>query len=461
MKRGEILELDIDAMAFGGRGIGRVDGFVIFVPGAVPGDRVRIRIKKKKKSFAEAHLVEILAAAPERIEPPCGHFGLCGGCKWQNLPYERQLAYKKDHVAELVGRVGGVTEAVVHDPIPCGEPFRYRNKMEFSFSEKGWLTKDELDDPTVSKEFALGFHLPGRHDRILNIRECLLMSERMNDVLNFSREWLKNAGIAPYQDRSRSGELRFLVLRESHAEQRIMLNLVTRSDQAEELSGFVTELTEQFPFVSSIYNTVNERIAQVATGDHRTLLHGEPVIRETIGKFVFEISPDAFFQTNSRQAEVLYDTVKEKVGGKTRTIWDLYCGTGTIGIYLSEQADFVRGFEIVENAVLDAGRNAEHNGVTNCQFVAGDLRDRIRDFLDDQPDVIVCDPPRAGMHPSVVQAIREAAPERIVYVSCDPATMSRDLSALSADYRVAEIQPVDMFPHTFHIESVARLERMS
>ena len=459
MKRGDILELNIESLAFGGRGIGRMDGYVIFVPGAVPGDRVRIRLKKKKSSYGEGQLLEIVQPAPERIDAPCRHFGTCGGCKWQNLPYALQLTYKKQHVAELINRVGGMCDVPVHDPIPCEQQYRYRNKMEFSFSGKGWLTPEELQNPDMVKSFALGFHLPGRHDRILNIDECLLMSEQLNQVLEFSRDWFRESGIPVYDDRKKAGQLRFLVLRESVSDESVMVNLVSHADLSDQLAPYVDEMTGRFPFVQSVFNTVNDRIAQVATGDKRILLHGTPVIRETIGGYVFEISPDAFFQTNSRQARVLYDVVKSYVGQVQGTLWDLYCGTGTIGIYLSGQVGFVRGFEIVDNAVSDAHRNAEANGVANCSFVVGDLRNRIRDYLADRPEIIVCDPPRAGMHPSVVQAIREAAPPTVVYVSCDPATMSRDLAALSADYRVDEVQPVDMFPHTFHIESVARLTR--
>ncbi len=460
MKRREELELRIEDMAFGGRGIARLDGFVVFVPGAVPGDRIRASITKVKKSFAEARLLEILDPAPHRIPAPCAHFDHCGGCKWQNLPYEVQLAYKKNHVRDLVIRVGGLDDVIVHDPLPANPVFGYRNKMEFSFAEAGWLRPEQLQDKSIPKEFAIGFHLPGRFDRILNIERCLLQSDLLNGILTDCRKWFRESGMPVYHSRLHTGLLRFLVFRESINPHQIMINLVTSRDVSGQLDGWVQQITDCYPEVVSMINTVNERRAQVAQGQSSTLLYGEPRIEETIGQYRFSISPDAFFQTNSRQAEHLYEVVRRFAGDSADTLWDLYCGTGTIAIYLSDIAKQVRGFELVENAVKDAGENARFNGVKNCSFVSGDIKDCIDQYVGEHPDVIVCDPPRAGMHPSVVKAIVAAAPERIVYVSCDPATMSRDLALLCEAYDVKEIQPVDMFPHTYHIESVARLERI-
>ncbi len=460
MKRREELELRIEDMAFGGRGIARVDGFVVFVPGTVPGDRIRATVMKVKKSFAEARLLEILEPAPQRIPAPCKHFDHCGGCKWQNLPYEIQLAYKKEHVQELVSRVGGLEDVPIHDPLHAEPVFGYRNKMEFSFAESGWLTPQQLQDKTITKEFAIGFHLPGRFDRILNIERCLLQSELLNGILEDCRKWFRDSGLPVYHSRHHTGVLRFLVFRESLNPHQVMINVVTSHDVSAELAGWVDRITDRYPEVVSMINTVNERRAQVAQGQSYTLLYGVPRIEETIGRYRFSISPDAFFQTNSRQAEHLYEVVRRFTGDNSGTLWDLYCGTGTIAIYLSDIAHRVRGFELVENAVMDARQNADVNGVKNCEFVSGDIKDRIEHFVGEKPDVVVCDPPRSGMHPSVVRAIIQAAPKRIVYVSCDPATMSRDLALLADTYEVKEIQPVDMFPHTYHIESVARMEKI-
>lgn len=460
VKRRQEVDLSIENVAFGGKGIAHIDAYVVFVENTLPGDRVRARVRKARKNYAEAYPVELLDPSPLRQDAPCAHFGWCGGCKWQHVDYAKQLEFKRNHVAESLTHIGGIAAPTVHAVLPAPDIFRYRNKMEFSFSENRWLTPEELKDPEEKKGFALGMHVPRHFDRIIDIRHCWLMSEKFNQVLAFSREYFKAADISVYDLRAQQGELRFLVLRESAAHGTVMVNVVTLSDQSRPLADYAARLAGQFPFVASVINTVNPRAAQIATGDAHHLLYGDPVIHEQLGGHDFEISPNSFFQTNTRQAENLYGVVRDYAdlqGGER--LWDLYCGAGSIALFMADAVGEVIGFEIVENAVADAERNAARNGIGNCTFVAGDLRFNLERFADRPPDVLVVDPPRSGMHPDVVTALAELAPPKLVYVSCNPATMARDLAGLVDTYAVAEVQPVDMFPHTYHIESVARLVR--
>lgn len=459
LKRRQQVELEICKVAFGGKGIAYLDDYVVFVESSLPGDRVSARITKAKKNYAEARLIQLLQPSPLRQPAPCEHFGYCGGCKWQNVAYEQQLQFKKQHVEESLRHIGKVSAGAIHDPIPAPQLFGYRNKMEFSFAEERWLTPEELKNPEIKKGFALGLHVPNFFDRILDINYCWLQSDFFNKILKFSKDYFKNSEIPIYHLYRKEGVLRYLVLRQSFAEQTVMVNVVTFRPAAEQLRDYAQKLTREFPFVMSVVNTINSSYAQVATGDEHHVIHGAPVIHERLGRFRFEISPDSFFQTNSIQAEKLYEIVREYAAVKDCEVWDLYCGTGSIAIFLAGEATTVTGFEIIENAVKDAERNAALNGVANCRFVAGDLRHSLRSISAEKPRVIICDPPRSGMHPEVLKALLEIAPERIVYVSCNPATMARDLEVLASEYAILEVQPVDMFPHTYHIESVAKLEK--
>jgi 23S rRNA (uracil1939-C5)-methyltransferase len=431
--------------------------FVVFVENSLPGDRVTAKITKVKKNYAEAFPAELLEPSPLRQEAPCDHFGYCGGCKWQNIDYALQLRFKRQHVQESLQHIGKISPEKIHDPIPAPEIFGYRNKMEFSFSENRWLTPAEIKNPDIKKGFALGFHVPRFFDRIIDINKCWLQTDLFNDILSFSKEYFKTSGIPIYNLHTKDGILRYLVLRQSFANRNVMVNVVTFREIAGRLKDYAQELSTRFSFVGGVINTINPRYAQVATGDKHVLVSGAPVIHEELGKFRFEVSPDSFFQTNSLQAETLYNIVREYARVENHRVWDLYSGTGSIAIFLAEQAREVVGFEIVENAVKDAYRNAELNGVSNCRFVAGDLRFNLRQQAAQPPDAIICDPPRSGMHKDVLSEILKIAPQRIVYVSCNPATMARDLAQFVDDYQVKEVQPVDMFPHTYHIESIAKL----
>ncbi len=459
LKRKQELDVHIEKVAFGGQGIARLNDFVVFVEGGIPGDDLRVRIRKVKKNYAEAYPLKLIQPSPLRMEPPCRHFGYCGGCKWQNVPYETQLQFKTEQVKEALEHIGGIAQPPVLPALPSPKIFGYRNKMEFSFSGNRWLTPEELKNPDIKKDFALGFHVPRYFDRILDIEYCWLQSETLNRVLEFSRRFFKESGLPVYHLRKHEGILRFLVLRESTAFGEVMVNVVTAEPISKIMKQFAPQLQEAIPEVVSIYNGVNRRSGQTAFAEELYLIAGEAVIRERLGELEFRISPNSFFQTNTLQAENLYRKVVEfaQLSGKEE-VWDLYAGTGTIALFLASSAHKVVGFELVESAVADAYENARRNKVTNATFVEGDLRKTIRQFHG-SPDVIVCDPPRAGMHPDVVKAILNANPPRIVYVSCNPATMARDLVMLKEHYQLEQVQPVDMFPHTYHIESVALLVR--
>lgn len=459
MQRGDVIELVIEKVIFGGQGLARVDGFAVFVENTIPGDRVRARIFKKKKRFAHARLIEILEPSPDRINAPCQYSGICGGCKWQFCDYPRQLEYKRDYVIDSLERIGKLQDVLVHPVIPSPDRFGYRNKMEFSFSDRRWLLPEELGIDAPQKDYALGLHVSGTFYKILDIEECLLQNDTGNHVLRDVKEYTLESGIPVYGIRSHVGFWRFLMLRYSHARNGWMVNIVT----SEELKGAVQPLADllaqKYKNITSVVNNINTRKGSIAVGEQEILLYGRPTIEDAIAGFVFEVSANSFFQTNTRGAEKLYTIVKEYAGLTGReTVLDLYSGTGTIPIFLSSGARTVTGIEIGESAVLDAKRNCARNTISNCEFLCGDIQ-KILPTIDARPDVMIIDPPRGGMHPDVVKQVRSIASPRIVYVSCNPATLARDLELLKEDYHVKEVQPVDMFPHTFHVESVARLER--
>ncbi|MFW6081350.1 MAG: 23S rRNA (uracil(1939)-C(5))-methyltransferase RlmD [Desulfosalsimonas sp.] len=457
VKKKQETELDITGIAFGGRGIAKIDGFTVFVDGAVPGDRVAARILKKKKNYAEARTLSVISPSADRIEPRCRYAGWCGGCKWQFLEYGRQLEYKQSHVKEALQHIGGLEGIRVHPVIPSEYIFGYRNKMEFSFSDRRWLLPEELGRPDIAADFALGLHVPGTFDKILDIDACLLQPEKGNRILNDARDFIKTSGFPPYGLRSHEGFWRFLMLRHSVAEDRWLVNAVTSSQDDQVLKSLAGYLTAVHDDIAGVVNNVTARKAAVAAGEYEVPVAGRTVLIERLGGFEFEVSANSFFQTNTRQAEKLYDTVGHYAGlAGGETVVDLYTGTGTIPVWLSKDAGEVIGLELVEAAVADAEKNCRKNGIENCRFIAGDIRKSIAG-IEKKPDVMVIDPPRAGMHKDVAKAVAEMAPEKIVYVSCNPATLARDLAMLTEKYRLAEVQPVDMFPHTFHIEAVARL----
>ncbi len=459
IKKGETVDLDVTGMAFGGRGIGRADGLAVFVDHCAPGDRARVKIVKKRKSYAEARLVELLSASPFRVDPPCPYFGFCGGCKWQHLRYEQQLEYKRQHVTDSLERIAGLFQVPVHPVLPSSRLYGYRNKMEFSCSDRRWLLPQEMGLPGIQTGFALGLHVPGTFDRILNIERCLLQPESGNAILATAKTLIRESGAPPYGLKSHEGFWRFVMLRHSDAHNRWMVNLVTASEDLATVEPVARRLAREHGDILSLVNNVTARKAAIAVGEREISLAGPSKILDRLGPYQFRISANSFFQVNTQAAWELFRVVKDFAGlTGGEVVLDLYSGTGAIAIALSDAARSVLGMEIVPAAVEDAGENCRLNGVGNCNFLCGDILDLISG-VKDRFDVLVIDPPRAGMHPKSVGRVLELNPERMVYVSCNPATLARDLGLMKEKYVVMEIQPVDLFPHTPHIEAVARLQR--
>jgi 23S rRNA (uracil1939-C5)-methyltransferase len=471
MKRGEEIDIALESFAFEGKSLARRDGLVIFVRGAVPGDVARVRLTKVKKSFCEGIATSILSPSSLRAAARCRHFGPCGGCRWQNVTYEAQLSFKRQHVVDALERIGGFRAVKVHPTLGAADPYFYRNKMEFSFGQR-WLTSEEMSllpadhrSAGENAEWALGLHIPERFDRVLDIEECWLQSEISAEIVNAVRQFCRDRSLTPYSTVTHTGYLRNLVLRQSRKTGQLMVNLVTRDDRPEIMEALRDALLSQFPGITTICNNITERKSQVALGDREVVYYGSGFITEQIGARTYRISANSFFQTNTEQAERLYDTAQRMAHLRREdVVHDLYSGTGTIALHIADQVRQVIGFEAVPSAVADAEQNAEANGVANCRFVAGDLRETLsrsgyRGADLEPPDVMIIDPPRAGMHDEVVRRVLSLAPERLVYVSCNPATQARDLALLSPVYAIQEVQPVDMFPHTYHIENVVGLSR--
>ena len=465
MQRGDELVVTLESAAFEGKNIARLDNLVVFVRGGVPGDTARTRLTKIKKQFLEADFVELLSPSPDRVSAPCIHFGPCGGCKWQELAYEAQLSFKRQQVVDALTRLGGFRDLVVPPVLGATNTLYYRNKMEFSFGRRWRLPNASEAEP----EWALGLHIAERFDKVLDLDECRLQSEVSAHIVNFTRDYALANNISIYSTTSHSGLLRNLVIRESRRTSERMVNLVTFEDQPDVMRDFTSALLAQFPDVTTVVNNVNLRKSQVALGDFEKIYHGPGYITERIGNRRYRISANSFFQTNTDQAERLYNVVREFAGlTGSEVVYDLYSGTGTIALHLADQAKVIVGIESVEQSITDARSNAEFNGVTNCTFLAGDLKDRLTRDADWQrqfprPDVVVLDPPRSGMHEKAATQLLTLGAQRIVYVSCNPTTQARDLKILTGDgrYAIQAVQPVDMFPHTYHIENVVLLSSAS
>jgi 23S rRNA (uracil1939-C5)-methyltransferase len=451
-RRGDLLTVDVTDLAFGGEGVARAGGYVVFVPGGVPGDRLDVRLREVRPRFARGQIEQIHTASGLRTAPPCPYFGRCGGCRLQHVTYEAQLEFKARQVAECLARLGGLGPAgtVPLAPIiPAPETYGYRNKMEFTFGE--------ADGRPV-----VGLHEAERYDVVLDIERCLLQSETMNEVLAEVRAFVRERAVSVYRQERADGLLRFLMLREGRATGEAMVNLVTASPDVPLAQALADRLRARCPHVSSVVLNVNPRKAAVAVGMEEHLIAGGELIRERLGGVEFSISANSFFQTNTRQAERLFAIVAEFAGlTGVEVVFDLYSGTGAISLLLARQARAVYGIELQPAAIEDAGRNAQANGISNCTFLPGEVRHVLPELLRQgiRADVVVADPPRAGFHPRALRAVLALAPRRVVYVSCNPATLARDLGILVAGgYRLAAVQPIDMFPHTPHIEAVARLE---
>ncbi|MFC1868890.1 23S rRNA (uracil(1939)-C(5))-methyltransferase RlmD [Thermodesulfobacteriota bacterium] len=457
LRKGDIVELWIDRMAYGGHGVARFDGFVIFVRGAIPGDRIMARVVKKKKDYANGNLLELIESSPDRVEAPCPYSGHCGGCQWQHLRYERQLEYKKEQIKDSMARIGSIPEALVHEVIPSSKIYGYRNKMEFSFSDHRWLLPKEYEKGEKGDDFGLGLHVPGTFYKVIDMEACLLQHDTGNRILQEVKRYVRESGVPVYGLKSHEGFWRFLSLRYSVASDEWMVNLVTSEDKGNVIMPLAEALCMRINNIRTVVNNISRRKAAVALGESEVILTGKGHINDRIGPFNFQVSANSFFQTNSAGAEKLYKTVLEYSGlNGSEVVLDLYCGTGTIPIFLSGRAKEVIGMEIAESAVLDAIKNCKKNNVSNCRFILGDIREKLRD-LKLRPDILIIDPPRAGIHKDILEGIMRMATKRVIYVSCNPVTMARDIGRMLEKYELVEIQPVDMFPHTYHIEAVAKL----
>ncbi len=458
--KGDLIDLEIDSVAFGGQGVARVGGFVLFVKGALPGDRVSALITKKKKAYGEARVVELLIPSPDRVDAPCPYAGHCGGCQWQHLSYERQLEYKQGHVLDAFTRIGTLSGVPLRPTLRSEKPFGYRNKMEFSFSERRWLLPGEMASGLQDRGFALGLHVPGTFDKVLDVDACLLQADMGNRILMCVKGFARGSGLPPYGLKSHQGFWRFLTLRHSALSGEWMVNVVTSRENSPSMDALTRELHAEFPLVKTVVNNITDRKAAVAAGVREVVCWGGGTIQDGIGPYVFQISANSFFQTNTLTAQRLYEKVLEYAELKgSEFVLDLYSGTGTIPIFLSRHTSgAILGMEIVESAVRDAERNCRLNDISNCRFVIGDIRETFT-TLQHKPDVAIIDPPRAGMHQDVLSRVMQMTPRRIVYVSCNPPTLARDLACMVSEYEVVEVQPVDMFPQTYHVEVVAKLER--
>ena len=468
MNKGDILEFEIEKYAFEGKGIARIDTenssgkkFIVFVNGAYPGDIVKARLKKIKKSYAEAIAEEIVALSPQRITPKCKYFGTCGGCRQQDLSYEQQVIYKQQQVEEAF-RQNGLKDFLTEKIIPSENIFYYRNKMEFSFSDLRWLTEEEIkSDGKIERDFALGLHIPKSFDKVLDIDECFLQSEVSARILNFTRDFFKQKNTSIYSTKTHTGYLRNLVIRQSAHTNDLMVNLVTSLEDENLLKEYSSDLKVNFNEITTIVNNINLKKAAIAVGDYEKIFLGSGYIYDKIGAYKFRISANSFFQTNTLQADKLYQTALDFAELKgNEIVYDLYSGAGTISIFISGKAKEVYGFESVESSIFDANENLDINEIKNIKFFQSDL---YKSFLPvanslPKPDVIILDPPRSGMHKNTVDDVIKLSPGKIVYVSCNPTTQVRDIKLLTEDgYNLIKIRPVDMFPHTLHIENVALL----
>ena len=438
---------------------------VVFVDGAVPGDRVRASIIRKKKKYADARLVELIEPSPLRTDPACRHFGVCGGCKWQHVQYNAQLEAKAMSVREAFEHTGGNTALHVDPIVPSDSPFRYRNKMEFSFSAARWLTQNEIDSgEPVDRSFALGLHVPGNFEKVLDLKECLLVDPVGERLVNRVRDFAREKGWDPWNVRTQEGYLRHLVLRVALRTNQAMVNLVTSWPDEARLDAFATLLRTEFPEITTLVSTVNSGVAQTAYGKSTTIF-GPGSIEDQIAGKRFRIGPASFFQTNTAQADKLYAAAGEFADLTAGDhLYDLYCGAGTIGICLSDKVKSVVGLDVVPEAIRDAKANVALNNVSNCTFMQGDAGKLFNESFVaryGKPDVIVVDPPRTGLHPAVVEQLAQLRTGRLVYVSCNPQTMARDIAMLDGVYRLDRVRPVDQFPQTHHVEAVARLTALT
>lgn len=455
----------ITDVAAEGKALAKVNDMVVFVPYVVPGDVVDLQVKRKKHSYAEAEAVHFHEYSSERSVPFCQHYGVCGGCKWQVLPYEAQIKYKQKQVTDNLTRIGKIELPEISPILGSKKTQFYRNKLEFTFSNKRWLTQQEIaEDVKYDQMNAVGFHIPNAFDKVLAIEKCWLQDDISNRIRNAARDYAYQHNYSFQNLRTHEGMLRNIIIRTSTTGE-LMVIVVCHIEHDEEMDLFkalLQHLADSFPEITSLLYIINNKVNDTITDLDVHLFKGNDHIFEEMEGLRFKIGPKSFYQTNSEQAYELYKVARNFAGlTGNELVYDLYTGTGTIANFVSRQARQVIGIEYVPEAIEDAKVNSQINGITNTLFFAGDMKDMLtQDFINQygRPDVIITDPPRAGMHQDVIDVILFAEPQRIVYVSCNPATQARDLQLLDTKYRVAAVQPVDMFPHTHHVENVVLLE---
>lgn len=464
-KRQPVFNITIDSYAAEGKSIAHLeDGKVLFVENTIPGDVINAAIIKNKKSWAEGRILQLVEPSPLRIDPFCPHFGVCGGCKWQMLPYEKQILYKQQQVLDQLTRIGHIELPEMQPIIGSPREQFYRNKLEFTFCKHRYRTREELvtaGDETLAVEPALGFHAPGLFDKVVDVFACYLQPEPSNTLLRVLRDYTKAQNLDYYDYRAQSGWLRNVIVRVARTGE-VLINIIIQHEKKAERIALLDHILANVPGITTLHYTINPKVNDTINDLEVHCYYGKGYIEETLEDFRFKISPKSFFQTNTYQAEALYRMTREFAGlTGNETLYDLYCGTGSIGIFCSKNAGKVIGIEVIEDAITDAKENAAINNLSNCTFYAGDVAKICTDeFFEShgRPDVIITDPPRAGMHPELVEQLLNIAAPKIVYVSCNPATQARDLQLLDAKYKVTRLQPVDMFPHTHHIENIALLE---
>jgi 23S rRNA (uracil1939-C5)-methyltransferase len=454
-------DLEVTGIGSEGKAIARHEERVVFIPMVIPGDIVDVQVIRKRKSYWEAKLVELKKPSLLRQDPVCRHFGICGGCKWQMLPYEEQLKAKQKQVVDQLTRIGKLALPPVREILSSEKTELYRNKLEFTFSNKRWLTKDEIsEDKEFGHRNAVGFHVPGLFDKVVDIEKCWLQEDPSNDIRNAVREYALANSLDFFDLREQKGFLRNLIIRISTIGE-VMVILSFYYDDKKMIEGLMEHLKEGFPGISSLQYVVNRKANDTILDQDIIVYHGKDHIIEQMGELRFKVGPKSFYQTNSPQAYRLYQVVLEFAdlkGGET--VYDLYTGTGTIANFMAGSASKVVGVELIPEAIDDARENSRINGIENTDFVVADMKDALtNEFFEEhgKPDLIVLDPPRAGIHENVVKGILEAEPGRIVYVSCNPGTQARDIALMAEKYEVTALQPVDMFPHTHHVENIVQL----
>ena len=452
--------VEITDIAAEGKSIARIDNMVIFLPYVVPGDIVDVQVIRKRKNFLEGRVVKIVKKSENRTEPFCTHFGICGGCKWQNLPYEKQLYYKQKQVADQLERIGKIQLTNLFPILPSERTIHYRNKLEFTFSNKRWLFEGESELPNETDYWGAGFHIPGRFDKVIDLKECFLQAEPSNSIRIAVSDFCKLNHIPFFDLKKQEGFIRNLIVRNT-TDGQIMLLFCFYHENLGWQEKILSHVSDLFPEITSIYFAINPKNNDSLDGIEPILYKGKEYLIETLGDLKFKISPKSFFQTNSKQAEVLYEKVKQfaELSGN-EIVYDLYSGTGTIGLFLANNAKKVVGIEYVEDAVNDAKENALLNNINNATFYSGDTKDTLNtDFINKNgiPNIVILDPPRSGIHKEIVTLLLTIKPKRIVYVSCNPATQARDLELFNEIYLVDKCQPIDMFPHTHHVENIVKL----